>query len=91
MSRYAKVRANILSGKSDKNISEEDMKFFLSKIGAEHRRTTGSHFQYSIDDIPELINIQPKNGKIKPYQVKEVRNIVNKYKLGEGGISDGIQ
>lgn len=91
MSRYAKVRANILSGKSDKNIPEEDMKFFLSKIGAEHRRTTGSHFQYSIDDIPELINIQPKNGKIKPYQVKEVRNIVNKYKLGEGGSSDGIQ
>lgn len=31
MSRYAKVRANILSGKSDKNISEEDMKFFFQK------------------------------------------------------------
>lgn len=46
--------------------------------------------QYSIDDIPELINIQPKNGKIKPYQVKEIRNIVNKYRLGEGGNGDGI-
>ena len=67
------------------------MVFFLSKIGAIHRRTKGSHMQYSIEDIPELINIQPKNGKIKPYQVKEIRNIVNKYKLGEGGYGDGIQ
>ena len=91
MSTYAKIRAEILSGKSDKNISEEDMVFFLSKIGAIHRRTKGSHMQYSIEDIPELINIQPKNGKIKPYQVKEIRNIVNKYKLGEGGYGDGIQ
>lgn len=90
MSRYKKVREDILSGKSDKNISEEDMRFFLSKIGAMHRRTTGSHFQYCIDGVPELINIQPKNGKIKPYQVKQVRNIVNKYRLGEGGIEDGI-
>lgn len=47
--------------------------------------------RYSIDNIPELINIQPKGGKIKAYQVKEIRNIVNKYKLGEGGSDDGIQ
>ena len=46
--------------------------------------------QYSIDGIPDLINIQPKNGKIKPYQVKEIRNIVKKYKLGEGGDENGI-
>lgn len=91
MSRYSKVRSDILSGKSDKNISEEDMTFFLARIGAIHRRTKGSHIQYSIDNIPELINIQPKNGKIKPYHVKEIRNIVKKYKLGEGGCVDGIQ
>lgn len=90
MSRYGKIRADILSGKADKNISEQDMKFFLSKIGTLHKRTNGSHMQYSIDDIPELINIQPENGKIKPYQVKEIRKIVNKYKLGEGGNVDGI-
>lgn len=59
------------------------MRFFLDKIGAVNRRTNGSHIQYTIDNIPELINIQPKNGKIKPYQVKEIRNIVKKYRLGE--------
>lgn len=91
MSRYNKIRADILSGKSDKNITEEDMRFFLSKIGAVHKRTTGSHFQYSIDNVPELINIQPKNGKIKPYQVKQIRNIVKAYKIGEGGTENGVQ
>lgn len=91
MKRYRKIREDIMSGRSDKNISEEDMEFFLSKIGATHRRTKGSHIQYSVDNIPELINIQPKNGKIKPYQVKGIRNIVSKYRLGEGGNDDGIQ
>lgn len=41
MSRYYKIRTSILSGKSDTNISEEDMKYFLSKIGAVHRREDG--------------------------------------------------
>ena len=85
MSRYDKIRSDILSGKCDKNISETDMSFFLDKIGVMHKRTNGSHMQYTIDNVPELINIQPKNGKIKPYQVKEIRNIVKKYKLGGEG------
>ncbi len=85
MSRYDDVREKILSGNSDKNISEGDMNFFLEKIGAVHKRTKGSHKQYVINNIPELVNIQPKNGKIKPYQVKQIRNIVKKYGLGEGG------
>lgn len=90
MSRYNKIRANILSGKADTNISKEDMLFFLSKIGAVYKGSHGSHIQYSIDGIPDLVNIQPKDGKIKPYQVKQIRNIVNKYKIGEGGNENGI-
>lgn len=31
MNRYKKIREDILSGKSDNNISEEDMKFFCQK------------------------------------------------------------
>ncbi len=37
MSRYSKIRAEIMSGKSDKNISENDMYYFLKRIGAYHR------------------------------------------------------
>ncbi len=83
MSRYSKIRAEIMSGKSDKNISENDMYYFLERIGAYHKRTTGSHQIYSMDNIREIINLQPQDGKIKPYEVKQVRNLVNKYKLGK--------
>ena len=32
--------------------------------------------------IEEIINIQPKNGKAKPYQVKQIRAIILRYRLG---------
>ncbi|GHT65169.1 hypothetical protein FACS1894110_06380 [Spirochaetia bacterium] len=32
-------------------------------------------------DIPEIINIQPKGSQAKPYQIKQVRNIIVKYQL----------
>jgi len=28
------------------------------------------------------LNLQPKGAKAKPYQVKQVRNVIIKYKLG---------
>ncbi len=65
MSRYDDVREKILSGNSDNNISETDMRFFLSKIGAEHKRTKSSHIIYRIDGVPEVINIQPIKEKSK--------------------------
>ena len=37
---------------------------------------------YSKSGIAEIINIQPlKDGKAKPYQVKQVRILILKYKL----------
>ena len=31
--------------------------------------------------LPEPINIQPRGGKCKPYQLRQVRNIIEEYKL----------
>ena len=34
----------------------------------------GSHHQYAMGGVPEIINLQPRSdGKAKPYQVKQVR------------------
>jgi len=44
-------------------------------------RQKGSHHILTIDGIEEIINIQPKNGKAKSYQVKQVKEIIIKYKL----------
>lgn len=36
---------------------------------------------FSKEGVEEIINIQPTGGKAKPYQVKQVRGIVLKYRL----------
>ena len=37
---------------------------------------------FTKDEIEEIINIQPIGSKAKAYQVKQVRNLILKYKLG---------
>ena len=36
---------------------------------------------YKRDDIPEIINIQPNGNKAKPYQVKQVHLLFQKYNI----------
>ena len=32
-------------------------------------------------DLPEIINLQPRHGKGKPYQMKQVRELILRYHL----------
>jgi hypothetical protein len=34
--------------------------------------------------VEEILNIQSRNGKGKPYQIKQIRNIVLRYRLTLG-------
>ena len=70
----------MLSGTSDNNIRFEDLKKLIIDLGF-HERIKGSHHIYLRSDIEEIINIQSLDDKSKPYQVKQVRNIILKYKL----------
>ena len=81
MSKYEKILLKILRGTSDKDISFSDLCNLLESLGFE-KRICGSHHIYYREDIEEILNIQSKNSKAKPYQVKQVRNIILKYKLG---------
>ncbi|NSW91233.1 MAG: type II toxin-antitoxin system HicA family toxin [Firmicutes bacterium] len=45
-------------------------------------RIKGSHHIFYKDGIEEILNIQPVGSKAKPYQVKQVRSILLKYKMG---------
>ena len=45
-------------------------------------RIRGSHHIYSKEGIEEIVNLQPKGSRAKAYQVKQVRGIILKYKLG---------
>lgn len=74
----------ILSGLSDKNIRFEDLTRMLARLGFDCR-IKGDHHIFSKEEVAEIINLQPlKDGKAKPYQVKQVRGLILKYKLHKG-------
>lgn len=81
MSQYEKLLLSVLSGTRDKNMLFTDLQTVLDRLGF-HCRIKGDHFIYTKDDVEEIINLQPAGNKAKPYQVKQVRNIILKYQLG---------
>ncbi|OIO01250.1 toxin HicA [Candidatus Desantisbacteria bacterium CG_4_10_14_0_8_um_filter_48_22] len=81
MIQYKKFLIRILQGNSDSNISFMEMCLLLDRMNFDER-IRGSHHIFTRDDIAEILNLQPKGAKAKPYQVKQVRNIILKHKLG---------
>ena len=81
MGQYEKLFLSILSGTQDRNILFADLRAVLDRLGFQCR-IKGDHFIYTKDGVEEIINIQPVGNKAKPYQVKQVRNIILKYQLG---------
>lgn len=75
-----KIMQSIMSGTQDRNIKFIDLQKLLSAFGYECR-IRGDHFIYSKDGIDEIINIQPDGNKAKAYQVKQIRNIILKYRM----------
>ncbi|MFH1096198.1 MAG: type II toxin-antitoxin system HicA family toxin [Candidatus Desantisbacteria bacterium] len=80
MGTYEKLAAKILSGTSDANISFSDICQLLEKFGFD-KRIKGDHHIFIKDGVEEILNLQPKRSKAKPYQVKQVRNLILKYRL----------
>jgi len=71
----------ILSGASDRNIPFKSLCGLLKWLGFS-LRIRSDHYIFYRDGILEIINLQPKQGKAKAYQVKQVRELILKYKLG---------
>ena len=80
MGKLESILAAILRGASDNNIAFSDLRYVLESLGFEVR-IKGDHFIYTRHDVAEIINIQPTGNKAKAYQVKQVRNLILKYKL----------
>jgi len=80
MSKFEKLVQQILSASADKNICFEYLRKLLLVLDFKER-IKGSHHIYYKTGVEEIINLQPLQNKVKPYQVKQVREIINKYKL----------
>lgn len=81
MTRLEKILLMILRGTADANISFSDLRNLLLSLGFEER-VRGSHHVFTRNGIVEIVNLQPHGAKAKPYQVKQIREIIVKYHLG---------
>ncbi|MFO7911624.1 MAG: type II toxin-antitoxin system HicA family toxin [Desulfotignum sp.] len=82
MSKYEKLLFQILRGSSDANILFSDLIKLLTHFDFE-MRVKGSHHLFRKEGVEERPNLQKEGSKAKPYQVKQVRNLILKYKLGD--------
>jgi len=81
MGKWDKLLERILRGTSDASISFEDLCGLLERLGFE-RRTKGSHNVFRKAGIVEKPNLQRSGSSAKVYQVRQVRDIILKYRLG---------
>lgn len=81
MSSRAKVLEDVLRGTADANISFSSLCQLLHSLEF-RERIRGDHHIFIKDGVEEIVNLQPKGGKAKPYQVRQVRKIILRYRLG---------
>ena len=80
MGKYQQLLLTILRGTSDANIRFNDLCQLLRRIGFEER-TRGSHHLFRKSGVEEMLNLQCDGSKAKPYQVRQVRTVLVRYKL----------
>ena len=82
MSRHEKIVARLLSGSADRSFRFDDLCAILRRLGFEERQRGGSHHIFFRIGVAEIINLQPRGGgEAKPYQVRQVQDLVIKYRL----------
>jgi predicted RNA binding protein YcfA (HicA-like mRNA interferase family) len=78
--KHDKIKARVASGTANANLSFEDICAMLKHEGFTMKNMGGSHRIFTRADVPDIINLQPaKDGKAKPYQVKQVAAILLNY------------
>ena len=81
MSRHERLLERILCGRSDANVRFTDLRALMQYLGFS-QRVRGSHHLFDREGVAEIVNLQSRDGYAKPYQVRQVRQLILKYKLG---------
>ena len=63
------------------NVSFVDMQKLVNSLGFSSKTTSGSHHIYVHGDISELVNLQEVKGQAKPYQIRQVLRLIERYSL----------
>ena len=81
MSRHDKTLRKVLSGRNDANLSFADLRGLLKHLGFDER-VRGDHHIFTRDGLAEVINLQPKDGQAKPYQVRTGAEVNSRVRVG---------
>lgn len=81
MGRSDRLLGQLLAGGADASIRFDDLRALLRALGFVER-IRGSHHVFARPGVREIINLQPRNGLAKPYQVRQVRALIVRYGLG---------
>jgi len=63
------------------NVTFADMQRLVEDMGFELQRVSGSHHIFIHPDVPSPVNLQSVNGQAKPYQVRQVLRLIERYAL----------
>ena len=74
---------HIMLRRSDANVAFERLCTLLARLGFTER-IKGDHHIFTMENVEEILNLQPRDGKAKSYQVKQVRDVILKYDLRIG-------
>ncbi len=80
MNKAEKLKAKLLAGQGFHNFSFSNLVFLLESLGFV-MRINGSHHWFTRPDIPDAINVQPRKGQAKAYQLRQVRAIIKAHNL----------
>jgi predicted RNA binding protein YcfA (HicA-like mRNA interferase family) len=64
------------------NVRFDDATDLLVGLGIQLVRVSGSHHIYSHPDVAELLSLQNAGGEAKPYQLRQLMRLVERYNLG---------
>ena len=76
--RNERLLRRILEGTSDANIRFDELRRLLTRLGFSER-IRGSHHIYRKQGVNEKIDLQPRRGMAKDYQVRQLRTIFFNY------------
>jgi len=74
-----KLFKKLISG--SKNIRFSEVVECAELFGFKLSRISGSHHIYIHPGVPKLINLQNVKGKAKPYQIKQLLELIERYNL----------
>jgi predicted RNA binding protein YcfA (HicA-like mRNA interferase family) len=70
---------------SPSNLRFEEICALAKGLGFHLSRINGSHHIFAHPAVRELLNLQNVAGKAKPYQVRQLLGLVERYNLSIGG------